>query len=135
MQRIEEVASSWKAGALVIVKMGDMTMYRPAAFVFADGDGVVWVEPAYLDQTGASAPAEHRAGRAKLQQFGQAFNIVAEGEAWSATLAEYDPEEDADQIGPQIDFLFQQLEAAGTSWEDERERVRAIVFGTGDITD
>lgn len=129
MLTLEEVASSWKAGALVIVKMGDTTMYRPAAFVFADGDGVVWVEPAYLDPNGAAVPAAHRAGRAQLQLFGTAFNILADGGTWSVTLANYIAEEDEDQIGEQIAFLFDRLAAAGTTWHAERERVRDLVLG------
>lgn len=129
MPTLEEVASSWEVGALVIVKMGDLTMYRPAAFVFADRDGVVWVEPAYLDPYGAATPAMHRAQAAQVHQFGTAFNILADGGAWSVTLAGYIAEEDEDQIGEQIAFLLDRLAAAGTTWHAERERVRALVLG------
>lgn len=129
MQTVEDVASRWTTGALVIVKMSGETMYRAAAFVFGDGDGLVWVEPSYLDPMGAATPAMHRAGGAHVQPFGSAFNIVADGGSWSVTLADYIPEEDADQIGPQMEFFRLQLEAAGTTWEAERERVRALVFG------
>ncbi|MCQ9378816.1 hypothetical protein [Methyloversatilis sp. XJ19-49] len=132
MPTVEEVTSLWRSGALVIVKMDAETMYRGAAFVFGDGDGLVWVEPSYLDPNGAPTPAEHRAVGAQLTKYGEAYNIRADGETWSVILAEYSPEEDADQIGDQMDFMRQQLDAAGTTWEAERERVRALVFGPSD---
>ncbi|MBP6096138.1 MAG: hypothetical protein KA451_08230 [Methyloversatilis sp.] len=128
MPTVDEVASRWNLGALVIVKMDTLTTYRAAAFVFGDGDGLVWVEPHYLDPFGAATPAMHRAQAAQVHQFGTAFNILANGGHWTVTLADYIPEEDSDQIGPQIDFLFKQLAAAGTTWEDERERVGALVL-------
>lgn len=129
MPTLEEVASSWKAGALVIVKTERDTFYRAAAFVFGDGDGLVWVEPHYLDPYGAATLAMHRAQAAHVLQFGNAFNIQADGGTWSVTLANYIAEEDEDQIGEQIAFLFDWLAAAGTTWHAERERVRALVLG------
>ena len=126
---VEDVASRWSAGALVIVKTERDTFYRAAAFVFSDGDGLVWVEPSYLDPMGATTPTMHRAGGAQVMQFGTAFNILADGGTWSVTLANYVAEEDADQIGEQIAFLFDRLAAAGTTWHAERERVRALVLG------
>ncbi|WP_430434795.1 hypothetical protein [Methyloversatilis sp.] len=129
MPTVEEVASTWRSGAIVIVKTEEDTLYRAAAFVFGDGDGLVWVEPQYLDRNGAATPAEHRAAKAQVLQFGSAFNIAADGGAWSVTIAEYVQEEDADQIGEAITFMQEGLAAAGTTWEEERERVRALVFG------
>jgi hypothetical protein len=126
---VEEVASRWSTGALVIVKTERDTHYHAAAFVFGDGDGLVWVEPHYLDPYGAATPAMHRAQAAQVLQFGTAFNIQADGGRWSVTLADYIAEEDEDQIGEQIAFLFDRLAAAGTTWHAERERVRALVLG------
>lgn len=129
MPTVEEVASSWSAGALVIVKTERDTFYRAAAFVFGDGDGLVWIEPHYLDPSGTATPAMHRAQAAQVHQFGTAFNILADGGTWSVTLADYIAEEDEDQIGEQIAFLFDRIAAAGTTWHAERERVRALVLG------
>lgn len=128
MPTVDEVASRWSAGALVIVKMDADTMYRAAAFVFGDGDGLVWVEPHYLDPYGAATPAMHRARAAQVHQFGTAFNILANVGTLTVTLANYIPEEDGDQIGEQIAFLFDRLAAAGTTWYAERERVRGLVL-------
>ncbi|MBT9516531.1 MAG: hypothetical protein IV112_07550 [Methyloversatilis discipulorum] len=129
MPTVEEVASSWSAGALVVVNTERDTFYRAAAFVFGDGDGLVWIEPHYLDPYGTATPAMHRAQAAQVHQFGTAFNILADGGTWSVTLADYIAEEDEDQIGEQIAFLFDRIAAAGTTWHAERERVRALVLG------
>lgn len=128
MPTVEEVASSWSAGALVIVKTERDTLYRAAAFVFGDGDGLVWIEPHYLDPSGTATPAMHRAQGAQVHQFGTAFNILADGGTWSVTLADYIAEEDEDQIGEQIAFLFDRIAAAGTTWHAERERIRRLIL-------
>lgn len=130
MQTVEEVGRMWEGGALVIVKMGGQTSFRAAAFVFGEGDMLTWVEPHYLDPYGAATPAMHSATVVDVCQIGNDYNILGSGGegAWSVTLARYIPEEDADQIGTQIKFLFEQLAQGGKAWKTERRRIRRLIF-------
>ncbi len=58
MRSVEQVAATWKRGAIVAVRQGGVLFFRPAAFVFEAEDGaLVWVEPAYRDPYGAASPA------------------------------------------------------------------------------
>ncbi len=127
---VEQVAATWKRGAIVAIRQSGVLFFRPAAFVFESEDGaLVWVEPAYRDPYGAASPALHRSTRPARDVTTQGSTVVvfeAEAETWRAEVFEATEEVAEFAAGTLVAFLAD-LERSGVTWEEERERVRELI--------
>lgn len=108
-------------GAVVIISMSGEArpMTRPAAFVFETAGGIAWIEPSYADPAGAASPALHvRTGRRE----GDALI----GSGWRIDVLPYEAG-DQDLVGDALDWFADWLRAEGRTWQQERDRVRAMI--------
>lgn len=130
MRTVEAEAARWERGAIVqIPANGAGAIYRPALFVFElEGGGLAWVEPSYLDPSGASAPAVHRLGQVEdvTPAGAELVFFRGRGAGWDAVVY---PSTDEDDQGPRdaLAWGLWQLERMGTTWAKERERLAPIV--------
>lgn len=131
MRSLEQTAKAWNRGAIVAIRQSNTLFFRPAAFVFEAEDGaLVWVEPAYRDPYGAASPALHRSTRPARDVTTQGSTVIvfeAEAETWRAEVFEA-TEDVAEFAAGALEAFVQDLERSGTTWEEERERVRSLVL-------
>lgn len=134
MRSLEQTAKRWNRGAIVAITQGDAQFFRPAAFVFEAEDGaLVWVEPSYRDPYGAASPALHRSITPARDTTSQGSAVVvfeADAETWTAEVLEATEgtAEFSAGAAEAIKWFLADLERSGTTWEEERERVRALVL-------
>jgi hypothetical protein len=120
----EQLAATWRDGALVVVGDADAQTTRPAAFVYVDDTGLSWVEPSYADPMGAASPAAHRrAGDAVVV----GDWIELRGGPEPVTAVQFVPEIHAGDDGGALAWFDQHLADSGTDWAAERERVRQLL--------
>lgn len=123
MRNLEDAARTWQRGAVVLIQTAEAITVRPAAFVFATPTGFAWVEPSYADPAAAPSPALHyRDGTP--QDLGALFTMQAGAELVEVRAYEDD---DADMIGDALDWFAGYVQASGRTWDEERERVRAVI--------
>lgn len=119
MANLEDLTKDW-AGAVVSVVMAGQVMPRPAAFVFdVAAGGVAWVEPSYADPSGAATHALHIIA-------GQVAGNVVTGRGVTVEVLPYEAE-DAGSVGGALDWFAAWLKDEGRTWDQERERVRAML--------
>lgn len=123
---LRDEAEGWTQGALitVTVKGTGNVFVRPAAFVWALQDGIEWVEPSYADPWGAATPAWHvRKGTLAGYTVDSATELVE--------ALPFEPELDGEERGAKPLLWFTgYLQKQGTTWEEERARVRALLDAT-----
>lgn len=130
MRNLEGEAATWRRGAVVQINQGGETSFRPALFVFAlPGGGAAWVEPSYLEESGAPSPAFHAVAgpvedvtpeRSPIAFFGLG------GASWAATAYPADDEDPADVLDA-LRWALAELKRRGTTWEAERARILAEI--------
>ncbi|MBL8324366.1 MAG: hypothetical protein JNJ89_05345 [Rubrivivax sp.] len=116
---LAQASEQWRGGAVAkVTTRGAEHLFRPAAFVFADKEGVQWVEPSYADPHGASSPALHRCEGPWL-----AWNRV-QGADWTVELVPCDPREPS-HAGARaaLDWHTRWLAQQSRSWQAERKAV------------
>lgn len=103
---------------------------RPAAFVFADDQGVTWVEPSYRDPEPGTAPAVHRVD-GRLRARGLGVDVLAEG----AVVAQVDPvgavDDPEGSCARALADFSDLLVEAGIDLDTERAAVAAQLQGQG----
>jgi hypothetical protein len=132
MQSLEQTAKRWNHGAVVAIEQAGLSFERAAAFVFETEKGeLLWVEPGYLDRYGATSPAIHQSTEAAqpVSKAGEeATSFTAAAGTWTATVSPVTEEDAAELFNGALERFTQSLSSAGTTWEQERERVRALVL-------
>ena len=116
-----------RTNAFVAIKTPDgRWQVRNALFVYVTSAGAAWVEPTYLEQFAVGEAMHHVVGKITAKSDGF---VVATSGGGSATFG---PMQEDMPGWADWETAQRDLAAQGTTVEDERERLRAIVDASYD---
>ncbi len=127
IRNVEEIVCAWDEGALIhTVQKGDgKKVIQPAAFVYATRGGVAWIE---LSGEGLVAmPSKIQIRKGEIILFNDGLMMTSRtGERIYIFPFESDNPETA-VAGHAIKEFANKLKRRGVTWQEERDRVRALV--------
>lgn len=111
---------------VVVARPGGDTDLRPGLFVYPTADGFAWVEPGYLEPDPSREAFYRATGTLQLQANG--FTLDAQDGKYYVVgaLADLDEGTGAD-LKAACAWARQQIEAAGSTMDAERDRLRLLL--------
>jgi len=116
----DEILASWRGARVRVVFSDGFAVDGIAAFVFEAPGGLAYIGPGYRDDWGADRAAHRIEGAVTVS----ADRAEVTGAALRVELTPIGDEEGG-RAGQAIYELDESLRAAGLTWSDERERLRA----------